>query len=135
MLRSNEGYSEIGFFRNLESLEQKRKTYFNEPRNNYGESQEGRNDSEPFNMFRPSFDVRRSPFDVRRSPSDVQMAERNSDVDAAEKDRNYFFESEKDRIVDIDNEDFQISEPEPRKILFRSNSKNYDNFYGNFQTR
>jgi hypothetical protein len=63
------------------------------------------------------------------------MAERNSDVDAAEKDRNYFFESEKDRIVDIDNEDFQISEPEPRKILFRSNSKNYDNFYGNFQTR
>jgi hypothetical protein len=135
MLRSNEGYSEIGFFKNLESLEQKRKTYFNEPRNNYGESQEGRNDSEPFNMFRPSFDVRRSPFDVRRSPSDVQMAERNSDVDAAEKDRNYFFESEKDRIVDIDNEDFQISEPEPRKILFRSNSKNYDNFYGNFQTR
>jgi hypothetical protein len=128
MLRSNEGYSEIGFFKNLESLEQKRKTYFNEPRNNYGESQEGRNDSEPFNMFRPSFDV-------RRSPSDVQMAERNSDVDAAEKDRNYFFESEKDRIVDIDNEDFQISEPEPRKILFRSNSKNYDNFYGNFQTR
>ena len=118
MSRSNEGgeYSDVGFFKNLEILEQKRKIYFSESRNNYE-----LDDSEYSEVLKPTFDV--------------QMTERNLDVDTVEKHRKYFFESQSDRIVDVENREFEIIESEPRKFQSRSNSKNYDDFYGNFQAR